>query len=124
METTICEVVHLTTQEFKGKVFNHEKGSEWKYGGSLSAIVDYYADWYQPCKMIEPVFEEFAFKYAGKIVVYEVDTVNEQELVSVFGIQSIPSVLSIPKEVQPQSAMGALPKYSFEKVINGIDLKN
>ena len=124
METIIKEVVHLTTQEFKEKVFDYEKGSEWKYEGSLPAIVDFYADWCQPCKMIAPVLEELALEYAGKIVVYKVDTENEQELASVFGIQSIPTLLFIPKEGQPQSSMGALPKHSFEKVINDILLKN
>jgi thioredoxin 1 len=124
METMLKEVVHLTAQEFKEKVFDYGKGSEWKYEGNLPAIVDFYADWCQPCKMIAPVLEELALEYAGKIVVYKVDTENEQELASVFGIQSIPTLLFIPKVGQPQSAMGALPKQTFEKVINDILLKN
>jgi thioredoxin len=124
METIIKEVVHLTTNDFKEKVFDYEKGSEWKYEGHLPAIVDFYADWCQPCKMIAPVLEELALEYAGKIVVYKVDTENEKELASVFGIQSIPTLLFIPKEGQPQSAMGALPRQTFEKVINDILLKN
>jgi thioredoxin 1 len=124
METNITEVVHLTAQEFKEKVFDYEKGSEWKYEGNLPAIVDFYADWCQPCKMIAPVLEELALEYAGKIVVYKVDTENEQELASVFGIQSIPTLLFIPKEGQPQSAMGALARQTFEKVIKNVLLKN
>jgi thioredoxin 1 len=124
METIIKEVVHLTAQDFKEKVFNYEKGSEWKYEGNLPAIVDFYADWCQPCKMIAPVLEELALDYAGKIVVYKVDTENEQELASVFGIQSIPTLLFIPKEGQPQAAKGALPRATFEKVINDVLLKN
>ena len=124
METTINEVVHLTAQEFKEKVFNYETGSEWKYEGNLPAIIDFYADWCQPCKMVAPVLEELAVKYAGKIVVYKVDTESEQELASVFGIQSIPTLLFVPKEGQPQAAMGALPKQTFEDVIKDILLKN
>lgn len=124
METMIKEVVHLTTQEFKEKVFNYEKGSEWKYEGTLPAIVDFYADWCQPCKMVAPVLEDLAREYAGKIMVYKVDTENEQELASVFGIQSIPTILFIPTEGQPQAAMGALPRQSFEKVIKDVLLKN
>jgi thioredoxin 1 len=124
METMVKEVVHLTTQEFKEKVFNFEKGSEWKYEGTLPAIVDFYADWCQPCKMVAPILEELAFEYAGKIMVYKVDTENEQELASVFGIQSIPTLLFIPKEGQPQAAMGALPRQTFEKVIKDVLLKN
>ncbi|HZY25380.1 MAG TPA: thioredoxin, partial [Bacteroidales bacterium] len=88
------------------------------------AIIDFYADWCQPCKMVAPVLEELAVKYAGKIVVYKVDTESEQELASVFGIQSIPTLLFVPKEGQPQAAMGALPKQTFEDVIKDILLKN
>ncbi|HEX2968923.1 MAG TPA: thioredoxin [Bacteroidales bacterium] len=118
------QVVHLTTQEFKEKVFNYETSKEWKYAGSLPAIVDFYADWCGPCKMVAPVLEELAREYSGQITVYKVDTENEQELASVFGIQSIPTLLFIPKEGQPQAAMGALPKHTFEKVIKDILLKN
>jgi thioredoxin-like negative regulator of GroEL len=57
-------------------------------------------------------------------MVYKVDTENEQELAAVFGIQSIPTLLFIPKDGQPQAAMGALPKQTFEKVIKDILLKN
>jgi thioredoxin 1 len=124
METAIKQVVHLNTQEFKEKVFNYETGKEWKYEGNLPAIVDFYADWCQPCKMVAPVLEELAREYAGKIVVYKVNTENEQELASVFGIQSIPTLLFIPKEGQPQAAMGALPRQTFEQVIKDILLKN
>jgi thioredoxin 1 len=124
METTINQVVHLTTQDFKEKVYNYEMGKVWKYEGNLPAIVDFYADWCQPCKMVAPVLEDLAREYAGKIVVYKVNTENEQELASVFGIQSIPTLLFIPKEGQPQAAMGALPRQSFEKAIQDILLKN
>lgn len=124
METKINQVVHLTAQDFREKVFNYEKGKEWKYEGSLPAIVDFYADWCQPCKMVAPVLEDLASEYAGKIMVYKVNTENEQELASVFGIQSIPTLLFIPKEGQPQAAMGALPKQTFIKVINDVLLKN
>ena len=124
METTITQVVHLTSQEFKEKVFNYETGKEWKYEGTLPAIVDFYADWCQPCKMVAPVLEDLAVEYAGKLMVYKVNTENEQELASVFGIKSIPTILFVPKEGQPQAAMGALPRQTFEKVIKDVLLKN
>ncbi len=124
METTINKVVHLTAQDFKDKVFNYETGKEWKYEGTLPAIIDFYADWCQPCKMVAPVLEDLALEYAGKIMVYKVNTENEQELASVFGIQSIPTILFVPREGQPQAAMGALPKHTFDKVIKDVLLKN
>ena len=124
METIEKNVVHLTTQEFKEKVFNYETSKEWKYAGTLPAIIDFYADWCGPCKIVAPILEDLAKEYQGKIMVYKVDTENEQELAAVFGIQSIPTLLFVPKEGQPQAAMGALPKQTFEKVINDILLKN
>jgi len=124
METEIKQTVHLTTEDFKEKVFNYETTKEWKYEGTLPAIVDFYADWCQPCKMVAPVLEDLAREYAGQIMVYKVNTEEEQELASVFGIQSIPTLLFIPKEGQPQAAMGALPKQTFEKVIKDVLLKN
>ncbi len=124
METIIDQVVHLTTQDFKEKVFNYEKDKEWKYEGNLPAIIDFYADWCQPCKMVAPVLEDLASEYAGKIMVYKVDTESEQELASVFGIQSIPTLLFVPMVGQPQAAMGALPKQTFEKVIKEVLLTN
>lgn len=124
MEATKNKVVHLTTKEFKEKVFDYEASKEWKYAGTLPAIVDFYADWCGPCKMVAPVLEELASEYSGKIMVYKVDTENEQELASAFGIQSIPTLLFIPKDGQPQAAMGALPKHTFEKVIRDLLLKN
>jgi thioredoxin len=124
METAVKQTVHLTTADFKEKVFNYENSREWNYKGTLPAIIDFYADWCQPCKMVAPVLEELASEYAGKIMVYKVNTEEEMELASVFGIQSIPTLLFIPKEGQPQAAMGALPKQTFEKAIKDILLKN
>jgi thioredoxin 1 len=120
METAIKGVIHLTTQEFKERVFDYEKNSEWKYEGSLPAIIDFYADWCQPCKMVAPILEELASEYSGKIVIFKVNTENEQELASVFGIQSIPTLLFVPKEGKPQAAMGALPKITFENAIQEV----
>jgi thioredoxin 1 len=74
--------------------------------------------------MVAPVLEDLARDYAGKIMIYKVNTENEQELASVFGIQSIPTLLFIPKTGQPQAAMGALPRQSFEQAIQDFLLKN
>ena len=110
-------LTHLTTQDFKEKVFNYEQNQEWKFEGKNPCIIDFYADWCAPCKMVAPILEALAIEYDGKLDIYKVDTEAEQELASVFGIQSIPSILFVPNEGQPQMAMGALPKATFEKAI-------
>ncbi|MGK7393948.1 MAG: thioredoxin [Candidatus Cyclobacteriaceae bacterium M3_2C_046] len=111
---------HLTKETFLKKVFNYEENKDWKYEGDLPCIIDFYADWCGPCKMVAPVLEELAKEYDGKVNIYKVDTEAERELAAAFGIRSIPSILFCPKEGQPQMAMGALPKPSIEKAINEI----
>ncbi len=120
MDTKNNNVVYLTTNEFKEKVFNYEMNKEWKYNGELPAIIDFYANWCGPCKMIAPILQDIAKDYAGKIVVYKVDTESEQELAAVFGISSIPTLLFVPVTGAPQAAMGALPRQTFDKVIKEI----
>jgi thioredoxin 1 len=124
METIESNVVYLTTEEFKNKVFDYTVNKEWKYSGELPAIIDFYADWCGPCKMVAPILQEIAKDYQGKLIVYKVDTESERELASAFGISSIPTLLFVPMTGQPQAAMGALPRPSFDKAINDILLKN
>ncbi len=111
---------HLTKQTFLEKVFDYENNKEWDFSGERPAIIDFYADWCAPCKMVAPILEELAEEYKGKIDIYKVDTEAEQELAAVFGIRSIPSILFIPKNDRPQMAAGALPKESFVQAINEI----
>lgn len=111
---------HLTKKTFTEKVFNYEQNKDWKFEGKLPALIDFYADWCGPCKMIAPVLEDLAKEYDGKINIYKVDTESEQELAGVFGIRSIPSLLFCPVDGQPQMAAGALPKESLKQAINEI----
>ena len=80
-------------------------------------MIDFYADWCGPCKMVAPVLEELQKEYGQNLVIYKVNTEDERELAAIFGIQSIPSLLFVPVDGQPQMAMGALPKATFEKAI-------
>ncbi len=111
---------HLTKETFQQKVFNYEQNKEWKYEGDLPCLIDFYADWCGPCKMVAPILEELSKEYDGKIRIYKVDTENQQELAAAFGIRSIPSLLFCPMEGQPQMAAGALPKATMVKAINEI----
>lgn len=110
----------LTKESFKEKVFNFEENSEWKFEGDTPAIIDFYADWCGPCKMVAPILEELEQEYDGKIRVYKIDTDQEQELAQAFGIQSIPSLLFVPKDEKPQMAQGALPKESLQKAVKEV----
>ena len=111
---------HLTKESFKEKVFNFEINKDWKFEGKVPAIIDFYADWCGPCKMVAPILEELQKEFGDKLNIYKVNTEEQQELAGMFGIQSIPSILFVPAEGQPQMAMGALPKETFRSAINDV----
>ena len=109
--------VKLTAQKFKDEIFDYTTETEWKYKGDKPAIIDFYADWCGPCKMVAPILEELSDENP-EIIIYKVDTQVEQELAAVFQIRSIPSILFIPIDKQPMMQAGALPKHVLEDVIN------
>jgi thioredoxin 1 len=108
----------LTKDTFMEKVFNYEQNKEWKFEGDLPCMIDFYADWCGPCKMVAPIMDKLANEYDGKVNFYKINTEAEQELAMAFGIQSIPSLLFIPKEGQPQMATGALPENTIKQIID------
>ncbi len=121
LNDTIMTTIHLTKQQFLEKVVNYETNpTEWKYLGEKPAIIDFYATWCGPCKMLSPVLEELAAEYGDKLVIYKIDTDKEKELAGAFGIRSVPTLLFVPMEGQPQMAMGALGKADLKKAIEQV----
>ncbi len=121
---TTAKTIHLTRADFLKKVANFEENPDkWVYLGDKPAIIDFYADWCGPCKMVAPILEELAQEYDGQIYIYKVDTEAEQQLAGEFGIRSIPSLLFVPMGEAPQMAQGALPKDAFKQAIEEVLLK-
>ena len=116
--------IYLTAQDFKDEIFDYEKNEEWKYKGDLPAIIDFYAEWCGPCKAIAPVLEDLSIEYADRLVIYKIDTDKELELSSLFGIQSIPTLLFIPMQGSLMVQKGALPKNVLKQVIDERLLQN
>ncbi len=113
-------IEHLTKETFREKVFDYETSKEWKYKGENPCIIDFYAHWCGPCKMVAPIMEELAEEYCCKVDIYKVNTEVEQELAAMFGIRSIPSVLFVPLNDKPQMALGALPRETFKQLIKEV----
>jgi thioredoxin 1 len=114
-------VIYLTTDMFKKMVWDYTKNpNSFVYLGSKPCIIDFYADWCKPCKMVAPIMEELATEYKGKLIIYKVNTDQERELSSLFRIQSIPAILYVPQTGQPQMAVGLQPKTSYVEAITNL----
>jgi len=100
----------LTDSNFKETVLD---------SGKLT-LVDFWAEWCGPCKMIGPALEDLAGKYSGKLDVYKVDIDEQGELAAAFGITSVPTLLFAPAEGEPRLAVGALPKAQLEKAVKEV----
>jgi thioredoxin len=113
--------IQLDKQAFLKRVYDYEKNPQkWTYAGDKPCVIDFYADWCGPCKVIAPYLEEIAGKYNGKVYVYKVNVDNEQELAQAFKIQSIPAVLFCPLEGKPTMMTGSRPKEDFNTAVESI----
>ncbi|MEN6399226.1 MAG: thioredoxin [Rectinema sp.] len=113
-------IEHLTKDSFIEKVFDFNNEQEWKYKGDKPALIDFYAEWCGPCKMLTPTLEAIAKDYDQSLYIYKIDTDEEQELAAAFGIQSVPSLLFIPMTGTPQMATGAVPRPTLESAIKDV----
>ena len=111
------KVQKINAQIFKEYIFDYKNNSIWKLQSEIPVVVDFYADWCRPCKMIAPILDELAAEYKDKIHFVKVDTDAEIELSQQFNISAIPAVLFCPVGREPMMTTGALDKESYKKVI-------
>lgn len=111
-------VMEINKAEFVQKVFDFEKEQEFKYKGDKPCILDFYASWCGPCKMLSPHLDDMAKEYKDKIYIYKINVDKNRDLASAFGASSIPLVIFIPTEGSPAAARGYLPK---EELVNAIE---
>ena len=122
-ETTM-KAIELNAAEFRKQIYDYEKNpTAWKYEGDLPAVIDFYATWCGPCKMMAPVMETLADEYEGRVRIYKVDVDKEQRLAAQFGVRSIPTFLFIPQSGDPQHAMGAMDISQMRRIIDEVLLK-
>lgn len=103
--------INLTKKDFLSRVADIENSpGSWKFLGERPALIDFYASWCGPCKMLSPVLEELAEEYAGKVDIYKVNIDKEEYLTEAFDIRSVPTLIFVPMDGDPRRAMGAMPK--------------
>ena len=97
------KAIELTTTEFQTRIYDFRANPEWKYEGDLPAVIDFYAPWCGPCRMMGPVMESLAEEYAGKVRMYKVNVDKEKRLAAIFRVRSIPTFLFIPVSGEPNT---------------------
>lgn len=103
----MSKAVELTQENFDALVID----------AKLPVLVDFWAEWCGPCKMIEPLIDELSVAYEGKLVVGKVNVDEQKELVSKYGIRSVPSIYFV-KDGQPQEKFsGSESRENFIEVI-------
>lgn len=112
------DVVYLTTEQFRERIFDYKTEKDWKFKGDKPCVIDFYTTWCGPCKRLAPIMEEMSQKYCDQVVFYKADTERERELAYVFGINSIPQVLYIPKDGKPMLLKGLYPKDEIVRIID------
>lgn len=112
------EVIKMNKAMFINDIFDYENSDEWKFKGDKPVIIDLYADWCGPCRQIAPIMKELAKEYEGKIVIYKVDVDKEKELAAMFNATSIPLLVFIPTDKDPQLFRGAADKATYKKAID------
>lgn len=85
--------------------------------GNLPLVVDFWATWCGPCRMVSPIISELAEVYEGKVVVGKCDVEDNEDLASEFGIRNIPTILFFKDGEVVNKLVGAQPKAKFEEAI-------
>ncbi|WP_390884486.1 thioredoxin [Haemophilus pittmaniae] len=107
-EKNMSEVLHINDAEFDAQVIKSD----------IPVLVDFWAPWCGPCKMIAPVLDELAPAYAGKVKIVKVNVDENQATPAQFGVRSIPTLLLFKDGQLVATQVGALPKGQLAAFIN------
>lgn len=110
--------IHLSKEAFKKVVYDYESNpGEWKFEGRRPALVDFFATWCGPCKRLAPMLEELSEDFADRIDIYKVDVDEAEEIATLFGVRSVPTLLFVRPGGMPQMASGVVPKQELKAMI-------
>jgi thioredoxin 1 len=107
-KTTVSEPIHVTDAEFDKMVLK----------STLPVIVDFWAPWCGPCRMVAPILDKIAKEQDGKLVVAKVNTDESSEWASKYGVQGIPTMLFIAGGKVIQTQVGALPEAMLKQIVD------
>ncbi|MBQ5895609.1 MAG: thioredoxin [Bacteroidaceae bacterium] len=109
---------HLTNEQFIARVADYKANpGDFKFLGDKPALIDFYAEWCGPCKMLAPVLEELSNEFEGKLDVYKVNVDEEEELSMLFDIRSIPTLIFIEKNGTMHRSQGAMGKSQLKETV-------
>lgn len=100
--------ITITDDNFEAEVINSE----------LPVLIDFWAAWCGPCKMIAPIVEELAVEYNGKVKIGKLDVDDNQQTAIKYGVRSIPTVLLLKGGEVKDTIIGAVPKTVFVEKLN------
>jgi len=106
-------VLHIEGDKFQSEVVRSD----------LPVVVDFYADWCGPCRIIAPVLEQLSREYKGKAKFVKINTDDNQELAGQFGIMSIPTVMFFLKGKVEDIVIGAVPAAVFKQKLESLTMK-
>ena len=106
----IDEPIHVTDASFEEAVINSK----------VPVIVDFWAPWCGPCKMLAPLLDQAAKNYAGKLIVAKINVDDESETAESFGVQSIPTLLFIRDGEVVDRTVGSMPAAALEEKIENL----
>jgi thioredoxin 1 len=106
----MSQPIHLTDSNFTDEIKN----------STVPVVVDFWAAWCGPCRMIAPIIDELATEYDGKAMIAKVDVDNNQQVAMQYGIRSIPTILMFKGGEQVETIVGAVPKEQIQSKLNAL----
>ena len=108
----------LTKETFLKKVFNFEENKEWKFEGDKPCVIDFYADWCGPCKMLAPILKEVKSELGDAIKIIKIDVDKNQNLATKYQVRGVPTMLLFKNGKQVWRQSGVLQKDDIVNIIN------
>lgn len=114
---TVYTVHRINQEQFKHLVADWTS-RDWNMNSPRPVVVDFYADWCQPCKRLAPILRQVAQHYEGKVDFYSINVDKNSDIASAFEIRSIPFLLICPVDDEPKSLVGLYPQSELIRIID------